>query len=120
MKTVILASLVLAVTSASSFAGTPLINARQNAQQHRIFNGVQQGDLNFTETQKLLKGQARVQNLENKAKANGVVTPLERARIRAAQNIQSARIFLKKHKLSCGATPRTPDVMAGLWSAITR
>jgi hypothetical protein len=97
MRTFILASLVLAVTSASSFAGTPLIDARQNAQQHRIFKGVQQGDLNFSESQKLLKGQARVQNLENKAKANGVVTPLERARIHAAQNIQSARIFLKKH-----------------------
>ena len=97
MKTVILASLLLAVTSASSFAGTPLINARQNNQQHRIFKGVQQGDLNFNETQKLLKGQARVQNLENKAKANSVVTPLERARIHAAQNIQSGRIFLKKH-----------------------
>jgi hypothetical protein len=96
MRTVILASLLLAVTSATSFAGTPLINARQNA-QHRIFEGVQGGDLNFTETQKLLKGQARVQNLENRAKANGVVTPLERARIRAAQNIQSGRIFLKKH-----------------------
>jgi hypothetical protein len=74
-----------------------LINARQNAQQHRIFKGVQQGDLNFNETQKLLQGQARVQNLENKAKANGVVTPLERARIHAAQNIQSGRIFLKQH-----------------------
>ena len=97
MRTVILASLLLAVTSATSFAGTPLINARQNAQQHRIFNGVQQGDLNFNETQKLLKGQARVQNLENQAKSNGVVTPLERARIHAAQNIQSARIFLKRH-----------------------
>jgi len=97
MRTSILASLVLAVTSASSFAGTPLINARQNAQQHRIFKGVQQGDLDFSESQKLLKGQARVQNLENRAKANGVVTPLERARIHAAQNIQSARIFLKKH-----------------------
>jgi hypothetical protein len=97
MRTVILASLVLAVTSASSFAGTAVINARQNAQQHRIFKGIQQGDLNFTETQKLLKGQARVQNLENKAKANGVVTPLERAGIHAAQDIQSARIFLKKH-----------------------
>ena len=97
MRTIILASLVLAVTSATGFAGTPLIDARQNAQQHRIFKGVQQGDLNFNETQKLLKGQARVQNLENKAKANGVVTPIERARIHAAQNIQSARIFLKKH-----------------------
>src|SRR2546430_17208660 len=66
MRTFILASLVLAVTSATSFAGTPLIDARQNAQQHRIFKGVQGGDLNFNETQKLLKGQARVQNLENR------------------------------------------------------
>jgi hypothetical protein len=97
MRTFILASLVLAVTSASSFAGTPLINARQNAQQHRIFKGVQQGDLNFNETLKLEQGQQRIQNLKNQAKANGVVTPLERARIHAAQNIQSARIFLKKH-----------------------
>ena len=97
MRTIILASLVLTISSASSFAGTPLIDARQNAQQHRIFKGVQQGDLDFSESQKLLKGQARVQNLENRAKANGVVTPLERARIHAAQNIQSARIFLKKH-----------------------
>ena len=97
MRTIILASLVLAVSSASSFAGTPLIDARQNSQQHRIFKGVQQGDLDFSESQKLLKGQARVQNLENRAKANGVVTPLERARIHAAQNIQSGRIFLKKH-----------------------
>ena len=97
MRTIVLASLLLAVTSATSFAGTPLINARQNAQQHRILKGVQQGDLTFNEGQKLLQGQARVQNLENKAKANGVVTPLERARIRAAQNIQSARIFLKRH-----------------------
>ncbi len=97
MRTVILASLLLAVTSATSFAGTPWINARQNAQQHRIFKGVQSGELNFNETKKLLKGQARVQNLENQAKSNGVVTPLERARIHAAQNIQSARIFLNKH-----------------------
>ena len=84
MRTFILASLVLAVTSASSFAGTPLINARQNAQQHRIFKGVQSDELNFNETKKLLQGQARVRNLENQAKANGVVTPLEHARIRRA------------------------------------
>jgi hypothetical protein len=41
-------------------------------------------ELNFNETKKLLQGQARVRNLENQAKANGVVTPLERARIRRA------------------------------------
>ena len=38
-----------------------------------------------------------LQKVKNQAKANGVVTPLERARIHAAQNIQSGRIFLKQH-----------------------
>jgi hypothetical protein len=97
MKTIVLASLVLAVTSATSFAGTPLINARQNVQAHRIYNGIQSGRISFPESQKLAQGQAHVQNLESNAKSDGVVTPLERARIHAAQNIQSARIFLKKH-----------------------
>ena len=73
MRTIILASLLLAVTSASSFAGTPLINARQNAQQHRIFKGVQQGDLTFNETLKLEQGQQRIRNMKNQAKASGGV-----------------------------------------------
>ena len=97
MKTIFVASLVLAVTSASSFAGTPLINARQKAQAHRIFNGVQSGEVTFTEYQRLQQGQTRVQTLENQAKADGVVTPFERARIHTAQTVQSARIFIKKH-----------------------
>jgi hypothetical protein len=49
------------------------------------------------ETLKLLRGQARKQNLANQAKANGVFTPLVRARVHAAQNIHSARIFLTRH-----------------------
>ena len=97
MKTVLVASLVLAVTSATSFAGTPWINARQNAQKHRIINGVVSGQLTLPETVKLAQGQAHVQNLENQAKADGVVTPFERARIHTAQTVQSARIFIKKH-----------------------
>ena len=97
MKTVLLASLILAFTSASSFAGTPWIDARQNAQANRISNGVASGRLTPTETMKLVQGQAHVQNLENQAKADGVVTPLERARIHTAQTVQSARIFIKKH-----------------------
>lgn len=97
MKTIILASLVLAVTFGTSFAGTPWINARQNSQSHRIFNGVQSGQLTYGETQKLAQGQAHVQNLENHAKADGVVTPFERARIHTAQTVQSVRIFAKKH-----------------------
>jgi len=97
MKTVIIASLLLAVTSATSFAGTPLIDAREHNQQHRIFEGVKQGDLTFRESQQLLKGQAHIRRLENQAKASGGVSFIERARIHAAQNIQSNRIFLKRH-----------------------
>ncbi len=96
-KSIILASTLLAVTSSVSFAGTPWINARQNAQAHRIFNGVQSGQLTFGETQRLVKGQAHVQRLENQAKADGFVTPYERARIHTAQTVQSARIFWNKH-----------------------
>jgi hypothetical protein len=97
MKTIILASLVLAVTSASSFAATPWINARQSIQSHRIYNGIVSGRITYPESQKLLQGQNHVQNLENQAKSDGVVTPLERARIHTAQTVQSARIFIKKH-----------------------
>jgi hypothetical protein len=97
MKTIILAALVLTVTSATSFAGTPWINARQNIQSHRIYNGIVSGRITYPESQKLAQGQAQVQNLENQAKADGVVTPFERARIHTAQTVQSARIFIKKH-----------------------
>ena len=97
MTTVLLASLILAVTSASSFAGTPWINKRQNAQANRIVHGFASGRLTGAETAKLAQGQQHVQNLENQANADGVVTPYERLRIHTAQNVQSARIFIKKH-----------------------
>ena len=97
MKTLLLASLILAVTSATSFAGTPWINARQNAQKQRIINGAVSGRLTYSETVQLANGQQHVQNLKNQANADGVVTPFERARIHTAQSVQSARIFIKKH-----------------------
>jgi len=84
MKTVILASLALAITCGTSFAGTPLINARQNFQAHRIYNGIQGGSITFNESQKLAQGQTHVQNLKNQY-ASGGFTPIERARIHAAQ-----------------------------------
>ena len=97
MKSIILASLILTVTSGATFAATPWINARQRIQSHRILDGALTGRLTYGETYRLAQGQVHVQNLKNKARADGVVTPLERARIDAAQDIQSARIFLDKH-----------------------
>ncbi|GLH76459.1 hypothetical protein SSBR45G_13670 [Bradyrhizobium sp. SSBR45G] len=97
MKSILIAALALVVTSGASFAGTPLIDARQNAQSDRIYNGAVSGRLTYPETQQLVRGQIHVQKLENKAKADGVVTPFERARINVAQSVQGARIFWKKH-----------------------
>jgi hypothetical protein len=38
-----------------------------------------------------------VQNLENKATADGKVTAKERARIEHAQDVQSQRVYRQKH-----------------------
>jgi len=97
MRSIIAGALLLVLTSGASFAGTPFIDARQNIQSHRIYNGIASGRLTYPETQQLVSGQIHVQKLETKAKADGVVTPFERARINVAQSVQSARIFWKKH-----------------------
>lgn len=88
---------MLVVGASAAEAGTPLVNARQSIQAHRIYNGVQSGSLTFRETVKLARGQARVARIEARAKADGVVRPWERARLHVAQGVQSARIWAKKH-----------------------
>jgi len=45
MKTVILASLALAITCGTSFAGTPLINARQTRAHSRRAKHPERADL---------------------------------------------------------------------------
>jgi len=97
MKSLILASVVLAVTSSATFAATPLINARQHAQTHRITQGVLSGELTPGEQSRLLNGQNHVQQLKTIAKADGVVTLGERVHINTAQSVQGARIFWHKH-----------------------
>jgi uncharacterized membrane protein YebE (DUF533 family) len=91
--------LVVATLAVSipAFAGTPVINQRQANQQNRINQGVASGQLNARETAKLQRGQQHVANMKANAKADGVVTRGERAQIRHAQNVQSNRIYNKKH-----------------------
>src|SRR5471032_2116701 len=98
MKTVTFA--VLALLAAPAFAqstSTPGIDQRQQNQQQRIDQGVQSGQLNQREAARLQKGQTHVQNLENKAAADGTVTNKEKARITGAQDRQSRRIYRQKH-----------------------
>jgi uncharacterized membrane protein YebE (DUF533 family) len=98
MKTPLLAALAT-IISIPVFAqtNTPGIDQRQANQERRIDQGVASGQLNARETARLERGQQRVDNMENRAKADGVVTAKERARIGHEQDVQSKRIYRQKH-----------------------
>ena len=96
-STLLAAALILGSATLAAAQSTPNIDARQQNQQNRINQGVASGQLNARETANLQRGQARVQRMENRATADGVVTGRERARINQAQNVQSRKIFNKKH-----------------------
>ena len=111
MKRLLLTATLLAGSAsiAAAQTNTPGIDARQTNQEQRIQQGVGSGQLTPNETYKLEQGQARIQNLENKAKADGVVTNAERARIQGAQDVQSKRIYNQKHDAqTAGGVPPAP------------
>jgi hypothetical protein len=100
MKTHLIAAALAALVTVPAFAqsaATPGIDQRQANQERRIDQGVASGELNARETARLDRGQQRVDNMENRAKADGVVTKGERAKIHATQDRQSARIHRQKH-----------------------
>ena len=97
MKTMILAAAALVLVTGAANAGTPWVDQRQHNQAHRIFNGIQNGQLTFRETGQLLRGQARVRNREAYFKSDGIVTPRERFKLFMLQSRQDYRIYRTKH-----------------------
>lgn len=97
MKTMVLAAAALVIVSGAANAGTPWVDQRQHNQAHRIFNGVQNGQLTFRETGQLLRGQVRVRHREAYFKSDGIVTPYERFRLFRMQTRQDFRIYRRKH-----------------------
>jgi hypothetical protein len=91
-----LVSLTLA-GAASANTRTPRVNHRQHRQHVRIHDGVRSGELTRREARALRRGQLHIRRLEMRAKADGVVTRAERARIARAQNRQSHFIWRLKH-----------------------
>lgn len=94
--------LVVAVSLVPAFAvahdSTPRIDERQDNQAARIQDGVENGELTYRESRRLVRGQARVNRLERRALAdNGTVGAIERLRIEKAQDRQSRRIRRQKH-----------------------
>jgi len=95
-------SLLIAVLAAFALpvlaqTKTPNIDQRQANQQQRIDQGVKSGELTGKEAARLEKGQERIEKMEDKAKADGKVTPKERERIQHMQNQESKKIYREKH-----------------------
>lgn len=100
MKTMILTVGVLVLgMSGMAFAQaeTPVIDQRQANQEKRIDQGIASGQLNEREANRLNKQQEHINKIEDKAKADGVVTKGERARIDRAQDRASRHIAREKH-----------------------
>ena len=78
-------------------AETPVIDQRQANQEKRIDQGIASGQLNEREANRLNKQQEHINKMEDKAKADGVVTKGERARIDRAKDCASRHIAREKH-----------------------
>lgn len=95
-RTLMAAALSLVCTGAFAQA-TPVVTKRQENQQTRIDNGVQNGSLTKPEAARLERGQAHVANVKERAASDGHVGAVEKARLQNTQDRQSARIAQQKH-----------------------
>jgi len=75
----------------------PVIDEPQMNQERRIDRGVESGQLNKREANRLNNQQEPINRMKNKAKSDGVMTKNERARISEAQDHASRHIASQKH-----------------------
>ena len=76
---------------------TPRIDAREKVQKERIKEGIKSGELTRREARKLIGEQKKMRVHEAKAKADGKVTPRERARLHRELDKASQDIARQKH-----------------------
>lgn len=102
MKKIVLAAalgLVASGTAANAhdWGSSDRIDRRQDWQEYRIQKGVRSGEITRREYWRLEREQAHIRQMERNAKADGYLSPYERARIRAAQNAASRHIYNEGH-----------------------
>lgn len=76
---------------------TPVVDQRQSNQRHRIQQGVVSGELTRQEAADARQNQRRIKRSERRAKADGTVSPNERARLQHKQNKASRELRKDKH-----------------------
>jgi hypothetical protein len=75
----------------------PSVNQRQNLQRSRIHDGVASGELTRPEAADARQDQRKIRRTERRVKADGIVTPNERARVHHKQNKASRELRRNKH-----------------------
>lgn len=91
-----LLSLALPVLAVAQTA-MPRVDQRQANQEQRIEQGAASGSLTPREANRLERGQQRVEGMETRAQADGVVSRRERVQLHRAQAAESRRIYGEKH-----------------------
>jgi hypothetical protein len=97
VKGVAIAAAMIFTVSAYAQTATPNIDQRQANQEKRIEQGVKSGELTAKETARLENREAKLQADKQKAKADGVVTKKERAKLQHEANRDSKAIYRQKH-----------------------
>jgi hypothetical protein len=99
MKRFALTTAIVLATSTLALAqtNTPKIDKRQDNQADRIEAGKKSGALNASEAARLQQGQNRIENMKDRAAADGKTTAAERANIRQTQNDMNKRIIRQKN-----------------------
>jgi hypothetical protein len=98
MRNLFIGTLLLFIVAAGQAqTRTPKANARQAAQQGRIQQGAQNGELTAGETKLLRKEQRHIRRAERRAKADGDVTVAERKKLDRKQDRSSRHIRRAKH-----------------------
>jgi hypothetical protein len=94
-RTFLTAAAVLAALTTGAMADR--IDQRQAEQARQIEQGRRSGELTRSETASLRAEQTRINDIERRAKADGVVTRQEARQIAQAQNAASRHIYQESH-----------------------
>jgi hypothetical protein len=73
------------------------IDRRQDYQQNRIERGIQDGQITRSEAYRLEQGERAIDRAQARARADGVITPEERARIDRMTDRESREIYRDSH-----------------------
>jgi hypothetical protein len=93
---------------------TPVIKERQQAEAHRIKEGVKDGSLTHREAAGLAAEQAKIKKMREAAAQDGKVTPGERKDIRTAEGKASRDIYKQRHDAQGTKAKADPNADPGV------